>query len=425
MADQGTTNMEGVLAYLKPGNTEWAPLDEPSFITLYGELQKPDPETPLNPEKKKRLADSKQHLNDMLSSALQLPNLVFFAGSGTSLGDVAGPSMWDLWCRAMWVNPSAKEGASDYELLTDLASTICDKVNYSERENPNIEHFLSQCDAFLLFNEEKMVRDFLIKVKGLILESCSIFIDQPGSDISCYSGLLQKLARRRVRDPRLKVFTTNYDMCFETAGSDLGMMLVDGFSYTRPRRFDGRYFNYDVVRRDNDNHEFVEGVFQLFKLHGSVSWERSGNDIFECVNPSPKSAALIYPAKGKYQQAFIQPHLELLSRFIEALRTPNSCLLMSGFGFNDDHLSEPIVSAIKSNPSLKLIIADYKAANHIENSGENCSSPYWVELAELSSSGYDIHFINSSFSEFVKHIPNLRALSPAEQLAKALKKAGK
>jgi hypothetical protein len=192
----------------------------------------------------------------------------------------------------------------------------------------------------------------------------------------------------------------------------------------RARRFDGRYFNYDVVRRDNDNHEFVEGVVQLFKLHGSVSWERSGNDIFECVNPSPESAALIYPAKGKYQQAFIQPHLELLSRFIEALRTPNNCFLMSGFGFNDDHLSGPVVSAIKSNPSLKLIIADFKAATHIENSGKNGSSPYWVDLAKLASNGYDIHFINSSFSEFVKLIPNLRALSPAEQLAKAVKRAG-
>ncbi|PMR75319.1 SIR2 family protein [Billgrantia endophytica] len=425
MADKDADGVEGVLAYLKPGATKWAPLDESSFNILYGEHQELDPEAPLNSEQKKWLAESKQSLNDMLSSALQLPNLAFFAGSGTSLGEVAGPSMWDLWCRSMWVKPSAHKDEPEYGQLTELASVICDKVNYSERKNPNIEHFLSQCDAFLLFREDEEVRDFLIKVKGIILESCSAFIGQQGSDISSYSGLLQKLARRRVRDPRLKVFTTNYDMCFETAGSDLGMMIVDGFSYTRHRRFDGRYFNYDVVRRENDNHEFVEGVLQLFKLHGSVSWERSGNDIFECSLPSPESAALIYPAKGKYQQAFIQPHLELLSRFFETLRTPNNCLLMSGFGFNDDHLSEPIVSAIKSNPSLKLIVADYKAKNHIDNLGKNGSSQYWVELSELSSSGYDIHFVNSSFSDFVKYIPNLRALSPAEQLAKAIKKAGK
>ncbi len=422
MVNQNTPSLDGQQAYLKPGNSSWAPLDEPSFNNIYGVT---NPSALLGPDEKKRLADNKQYLSEMLLGALQLPNLAFFAGSGTSLAEVAGPSMWDLWRRSMWTKPDATVGHSEYGQLSKDAAAVCDKVKYAEQENPNIEHFLSQCDAYLLFNEDTAVQAFLIDVKKTILESCSSFLDLPHSDISAYSGLLQKLARRRVRDPRLKVFTTNYDMCIETAASELGMMLVDGFSYTRNRRFDGRYFNYDVVRRDNDSHEFVEGVLQLFKLHGSVSWERTGSDVFECANPSPENAALIYPAKGKYQQAFIQPHLELLSRFIEALRISNNCLLMSGFGFNDDHLSEPVVSAIKSNPSLKLIIADYRAASHIANAGKNGSSPYWVELAELSLSGYDIHFINSSFSEFVKLIPHLRALSPAEQLAKAVKQAGR
>ncbi|MCG7966966.1 MAG: SIR2 family protein [Candidatus Thiodiazotropha taylori] len=426
MAAQDNLSLDGVMAYLKPSASKWAPLDENAYKTLYGEdMADAEPNGQLSAEEKKWLADSRQDLNEMLSASLQLPNLAFFAGSGTSLGEVGGPSMWDLWCKSMWANPEAREGDADYGKLTDVATSVCTKVRYVERENPNIEHFLSQCDGFLLFSDDDEVSKFVVEVKKTILAACSSFIGAPNSDISAYSGLLQKLARRRVRDPRLKVFTTNYDMCFETAGSELGMMLVDGFSYTRVRRFDGRFFNYDVVRRDNDNHEFVEGVVQLYKLHGSVSWERSENEIYECVSPSAENAALVYPAKGKYQQAFIQPHLELLSRFIEALRTQNNCLLMSGFGFNDDHLSEPIVSAIKSNPSLKLIIADFKVATHIQNAGTNGSSPYWIELADLSASGYDIHFINSSFSDFVKLIPHLRALSPAEQLAKAVKLAGK
>lgn len=77
------------------------------------------------------------------------------------------------------------------------------------------------------------------------------------SDISAYTLVLRKLARRRTRDPRLKVFTTNYDMCFETASSDLGMMVVDGFSYTRKRRFNGQYFNYDVVNRATEENSFI------------------------------------------------------------------------------------------------------------------------------------------------------------------------
>jgi hypothetical protein len=232
------------------------------------------------------------------------------------------------------------------------------------------------------------------------------------------------MARRRVRDPRLKIFTTNYDMCFETAASNLGMVVLDGFSSTRKRRFDGQHFNYDIVRRESDKHEFVEGIFHLYKLHGSVSWGRENNEIYEYVKPTANNACLIYPAKGKYQQAFIQPHLELLSRFLDFLRLPNSCLLIAGFGFNDDHLSEPMFSAIKSNPSLKMIITDYGCAKHIANKGGNGSSQYWERFNELAEKGHDIHFINGSFLDVVKQIPNLRALSPAENLANAVKRVG-
>jgi SIR2-like protein len=401
-------------AYLKPQSSTWEPLSEDTFFHFLKAREKRD----LTEEEKRGIANNKQYINEVLSSSLQLPNLSLFAGSGTSLGEVKGPSMWDLWCKSVLLSPEAIDGDKNYKKLSDIAKTVLGKVKYEERENPNIEHLLSQCDAYLIFNEDAEVEAFLHHIKEIIIEQCSSFIDKADCDLSAYKNLLQKLARRRVRDPRLKIFTTNYDMCFETAASQLGMMIIDGFSYTRRRRFDGHFFDYDVVNRERDSHEFVDGVVKLFKLHGSVSWQRENNEIIERDKPEPKTAALIYPAKGKYQQAFIQPHLELLSRFIEALRQPNSCLLISGFGFNDDHLSEPILSAIKSNPSLKLIIADNRAATHLSTK----MNPYWNELSLLSGQGYDIHFFNGTFSYFVSLIPNLRALTPAEQLAKAVKR---
>lgn len=422
MTTQEFVSLDGQQAYLKPKNSDWHPLSMASLLLIDGTAEggnRGDSEA-----EKKKLEQSKQYINDILLKSLQLPNLVFFAGSGTSLAEVNGPSMWDLWRKSMLVDPDARAEDKDFEVLDQTAVKVMQKVKYIEIANPNIEHFLSQCDAYLIFNEDLEVQGFLNKVKKIILHECSSFIDSPYSDISVYEHLLQKLARRRARDPRLKVFTTNYDMCFETSASNLGMMVVDGFSYTRKRRFDGNYFNYDVVRREDDSHEFVEGVIQLYKLHGSVSWERKDGDILESGSPSPEKAVLIYPAKGKYQQAFIQPHLELLSRFLESLRKPNTCLIMVGFGFNDDHLSEPVISAIKSNPSLKLIVADYRAASHI-NSPTLSTSPYWAKLAELANQGYDIHFINGSFLEFVSLIPHLRALTPADQLVKAVKQAGK
>lgn len=401
---------KGQQVYRRPGESQWLPLSRDAYQLL---AQTDD----YDDGAKDRVRGYRSAVNDLLSQALQYSNLGFFAGSGTSLGEAKGPSMWQLWKAAMCADDTG-------EILTPAATTVCERVRYTERADPNIEHFLSQCDAYLAFCQDAEVQAFIVEAKSKILTLCSVFLQDSTSDISAYRHLLQKLARRRVRDPRLKVFTTNYDMCFETAASDLGIMVVDGFSYTRHRRFDGRHFTYDVVRRDAEKHEFVEGIFHLHKLHGSVSWERQGNDIFEVPAPLAEQACLIYPAKGKYQQAFIQPHLELLSRFLDFLRQPNTCLIVSGFGFNDDHLSEPIFSAIQSNPSLKLVLTDHCCLQHLHNEGAHGSSVYWKKFAELAAKGFDIHFIGGSFANIVDMIPALRAVSPAEQLANAVRRVG-
>jgi hypothetical protein len=408
-------DISGELAFFDLDTKTWRSLSESCF-KLLNDTQSIDDKA------LDEIKESKQHVQNILSSALKLPNVTFFSGSGASLGEVGGPSMSDLWKRSMWVDPDAQPDEEDYGVLHQEADYVLNQVNYQNIKNPNIEHFLSQCEAYLQFNDDSRVVDYVRDVKETIVDECTYFLDEESSDISPYQTLLQKLARRRVRDPRLNVFTTNYDICYETAASNLGMMIVDGFSYSRLRQFNGKYFDYDVVKRDDDNHEFVEGVFKLFKLHGSVSWKRVGETIVESKDVKPDDVALIYPAQGKYQQAFIQPYLELLSRFLQSLREPNNCLIISGFGFNDNHLSEPILSAIKSNPSLKLVIADYSAHQHIFNDGNNGSSVYWKSLYELALHGYDIHFINASFSQLVSLVPNLKAISPAEQLVSALKK---
>ncbi len=126
---------------------------------------------------------------------------------------------------------------------------------------------------------------------------------------------LHRMSRRRVRDSRLKMFTTNYDLCFEKAAGNLGLVAIDGFSFAEPRQFDPRFFSYDIVRRPSFSDEAatpVPGVFQLYKLHGSVNWERDDGGIEVVAKPDSKKACLIYPARGKYQQSYIQPHLELV-----------------------------------------------------------------------------------------------------------------
>jgi hypothetical protein len=230
------------------------------------------------------------------------------------------------------------------------------------------------------------------------------------------------LSRRRVRDPRLKVFTTNYDLCFEQAASALGGVVIDGFSFTPPRQFDPRYFGYDIIRRprgSEDQGNYLEGVFLLYKLHGSVNWARSANgSIQEKTNPSPEEACLVYPARGKYQQSFLQPHLEAISQYLATLREPNTCLIAIGSGFNDDHLSEPLLAAVRSNPHLRLIIVNPGIADQ-EGKGVNANR-YWREFFSLAKDGEDVWFINASFQDFAKRIPDLKSLTPADRLLRTI-----
>ena len=236
----------GILKFLAPSQTEWREI-------------LPNTSSISNEEERKKIEDkakeSKEVLDDMLLSSLQMPNLVVLAGSGTSLGDVGGPSMGDLWKYAI----DDKTGTPRAN-----AKKIMKKVKFDiEREGNNIEALLSQCEAYLQINEDSNVRDFVEHCKKVTLEKCGEFLKDKNTGawldekLKAHCTFLHRLSRRRVRDPRLKVFTTNYDLCFERAAGLQSLIITDGFSYTKPRIFDPRYFGYDIVRRPKVTAEWI------------------------------------------------------------------------------------------------------------------------------------------------------------------------
>src|ERR1019366_5531076 len=179
-----------------------------------------------------------------------------------------------------------------------------------------------------------------------ILRECRKPGKDPSHDLRAHKDLLRRLARRRARDPRLRLFTTNYDLCFEKAAGELGLVALDGFSFSQPRRFDPRFFEYDLVRRGanpSDATAYVAGVFQYLKLHGSVDWATVGEATVVDADVDASRACLIYPATTKFRLSFQQPHLELMAQYLSALREPSTCLLVIGFGFSDAHIAEPLL----------------------------------------------------------------------------------
>lgn len=376
------------LAFRAPGSDDWQALATQNI----GEASQ-------NEERK-----AKEELNNILLASMQMQHLVVLAGSGCSRS-AGGPSMMDLWNGAVGENP------------TETAKEAAKKVNH-DLEDKNIEAFLSRVEASLQVDQDKAVSEFLSSSKQAILDKCTTFLDP--NKLNDHETFLHRLSRRRVRDPRMKLFTTNYDLCYEQAAAAMGGVALDGFSFSANRRYDPRFFGYDIIRRPrsvDDLGQYLEGVFLLYKLHGSVNWAMGADGVIcERTRPTPAEACLIYPARGKYQQSFAQPHLESMAQYLAAVREPNTCLLTVGFGFNDDHLAEPLLGAIQSNPHLRVIVVDLGARTN-EASGHS----HWNRLFALSRRGEDVWFINASFGDFARMIPDLKSLTPADMLVKAIK----
>lgn len=372
-------------------------------------------------EEQKILAATKtagEELKSILLSSLQMQHVVVLAGSGTSLGPITkGPSMWTLWDYCVSADPGTGTAA---RTVSTKAAKVIDEVGYdTDAEKENIEALLSRCEAYLQVKPSEDVANFITASKKTILKKCSEFIDpEDTNQLAAHRTFLHRLSRRRARDSRLKLFTTNYDLCFETAAARQGLVALDGFSFAQPRRFDPRFFLYDIVRRPVTGDEVgtpLEGVFHIYKLHGSVNWSRKAeNEIEADSDPAPDSACLIYPARGKYQQSYVQPYLELISQYFSVLREPNTCLIVTGFGFKDDHLSEPILAAVRTNPHLRLILVNPLADDLTARPKEK--NKYWDEFFGLAKQGDDVWLINATFNEFAEMIPDLRSLTPAQRL---------
>src|SRR5205814_1733433 len=148
-----------------------------------------------------------------------------------------------------------------------------------------------------------------------------------------HRNFVRKIARRGIRKPRARIFTTNYDLCFEEAARGQQFVIIDGFSHSTPQVYDRAHFTYDIVRRESDADapNYIENVFHLYKLHGSIDWRRKGPELLRSRDAKDGAPVLIYPRDSKYQEAFEPPYLDMMGAFQTAIREPDTALIVCGF----------------------------------------------------------------------------------------------
>lgn len=227
-----------------------------------------------------------------LQDALHSTNVIILLGSGASFcatnsAGSSAPSMKDLWVCVRAACETAEPGDFD-AIVQALVGIAPGHDALGEPKTGNIERLLSLCkmrlellvvmrDTLLRARattdspgpeersaaaEIKKLSDFVSFAEGAILAKVG-FVG-PGTELLAHTDLLAKFARRSSEKNRVKLFTTNYDLCIEEAALRLNAILIDGFSHSARQRYNRDHFDHDMVRRRDGTAraDYVDGVFQ-------------------------------------------------------------------------------------------------------------------------------------------------------------------
>src|SRR5262249_19954797 len=100
-----------------------------------------------------------------------------------------------------------------------------------------------------------------------------------------------------------------------------------------------------------------------------------------------------------------------------ALRQPNTGLLVVGFGFNDEHITQPILAAFRSNVSLKAAVVS-------KTIREEADSPTGRLIGLANAGDRRVLLAKATFEELVPMLPDLIGPTESELHAERLRAAG-
>ncbi|HEL1749899.1 TPA: SIR2 family protein, partial [Streptococcus suis] len=212
-------------------------------------------------------------------------------------------------------------------------------------------------------------------------------------------GAILNILIKKIKSPnKLSVVTTNYDTLFEEAGAKLNYIIFDGFNFVEDPKFESDIFDWNLIREvpimKTSELEYRDKVFNLIKIHGSLTWERGedGNIYRKKKNAinNINNTVMIFPSSDKYAQSYQEPYFELFTKFQELLKKQNTLLITTGFSFSDNHISKMITQAIKNNSGLTVVVSDF----NIDQQNDN-----WKEITHLMEVHNPIVFLKATLND--------------------------
>lgn len=288
------------------------------------------------------------YTNLLQSQYSEIENIVILSGAGSSVG--IGKTNIGLTMAKMW---------TEFETTKKpILDKLIKESNYTS-SSKDLELLLTEARIHNSVN--KNLDKEILEVKNFIVEKCTL--DLP--DYSPHEKFLNKVTLRPQKYPRLKLFTLNYDTLFEQAASENKFTVIDGFTFSNPREFNGKYFDYDIIEtrhnRQDKKDSTISKLFYLFKMHGSLSWQKKDKQIIQADSKTIAidDRVMIFPQDSKFEHSYEQPYFEMMARFQQTLRTENTLLVTIGFSFVDKHISSVVLESLKQNPSLNLMAFSY------------------------------------------------------------------
>lgn len=349
---------------------------------------------------------SLEELQNEIAKALKIDNLCFLIGAGCSSmmqdsQEIGIPTMTGLYSDFFARNHDFKVGGKNAKSLFDN----------------NLEKMMQTLEAIQIANEIQEIDNQAIEkiriISAYIREQVIAGIEQPNSRVlDTYKEFYKRISQRKRKSP-INIFTTNYDLFNEIALDELGYPYNNGFSGTYKRKFSPASYNYMYVDDMNLSKEVWEGssfFFNLVKLHGSISWVRENNDIWEkdYKTLTETETVMIYPTPMKDRSTLMTPYSDLFRVMENRLMQQNTILIMIGYSFSDDHINRIILNAL-AVPSFKLIVfGQSESINRLTQIGDS-------RITVVNSLNH-IHYFDNFVRTVLPH-PSPEVLEKTQQKA--------
>jgi len=295
--------------------------------------------------------DPVRHLEYLRQSLSQDKKPIgFFISAGCPLAVEMPSGKWplipDVKNLTIWINEQLKANTNYQTLLTELVK--------SKKDSNNIEDILSFLRGLQSVSiggnvrglNEDNLNDLEKEICKKIVEKINV---QLPDNKTPYHTLVRWISSID-REMPIEIFTTNYDLLLEEAMEYLEVPYFDGFVGSIKSSFDLRAVENGIIPFH---------WTRLWKIHGSLNWYQDINaknkKIYRSSEVRKDATQLIYPSHLKYEQSRKMPYLALIDQLSKFIKQKSSLLILSGYSFNDDHLNDTIINALKANPSAMVL----------------------------------------------------------------------